>query len=126
MRAGPRVVNAWTSRGAWRFEPGRSWVSRGAEALLPGKPVGDLGQPRPGAVALGEDRVCDRPLNLDIGVVPRDPGLRRRVVGTGELVGDVSHVAQHAEAVGKAHRDVQLPVAVVVELMPLPLPVGRR
>src|SRR6476619_5076557 len=126
MRAGSRAVNAWTSRGAWRFEPGRSWVSRGAEALLPGKLVGDVGQARAGAIPLGEHRIRDRPLNPDIGVVPRDPGLRRRVVGTGELVGDVGHVAQHAEAVGEAHRDIQLPVALVVELVPLPLPVGRR
>ena len=68
----------------------------------------------------------DRPLDAYVGVVPGDAGLGRRVVGAGQLVGDVGHVAEHGEAVGEADRDEELAVALVVELVSLPLAVGGR
>src|SRR3954470_13003995 len=93
---------------------------------LPGKRVGYLGEGGSGAVALRQHRLRDRPLDPDVGVVPRDPGLGARVVVARQLVGEVGDVAEHAEAVREANREEELPVAVVVELVPRPLPEGRR
>ena len=60
----------------------------------------------------------------DVGVVPGDAGLGRRVVDAGAEVGDVGDVAEHGEAVAEADRDEELAVGLVVEDVALPLAVG--
>src|SRR5262245_35648620 len=91
-----------------------------------GERVGDLGKSRGTPVALAEQRLVDRPLDANVGVVPGDPRLGRRVVGAGEQVGDVGDVAERGEAVAEAGRDEELAVAGVVEFVSLPLAVGGR
>src|SRR5680860_429437 len=58
-----------------------------------------------------EQRLVERPLDADVGVVPGYAGLGRRVIGTGEQVGDVGFLAEHGEAVAEAGRDKELAVA---------------
>ena len=63
----------------------------------------------------------------DVRVVPGDPAPRSPGRSRLEqLVVDVGDLAEDAEAVGEADRDEELAVALVVELVALPLPVGRR
>jgi hypothetical protein len=54
-----------------------------------------------------------------------EAALDRAVVVRRALVGDVGDVGHDAEAVGEADRHVELAGALVVELVALPLPVGR-
>ena len=70
-------------------------------------------------------RLVDWPLDPDRRVVPGDAGLGRRVVVGGDLVVDVGDFAEHAEPVREPTRDEELVVALVVELVALPLAVGR-
>ena len=77
-------------------------------------------------VAGGEQRLGDPPLDADVGVVPGDARLGRRVVEAREQVGDVGRLAEDGEAVAEADRHVELAVALVVEDVALPLPEGRR
>ncbi len=48
------------------------------------------------------------------------------VVEGSDLVGDVGNLAEHLKAVPEANRDPELAVGLVVEHVPLPLPVGWR
>src|SRR5205809_186628 len=93
-------------------------------ALLEGERLADFGECRRGLVARGEERILDRPLDSDAGVIPGDTRLGRRVIGAGAEVSDVGGLAEHREAVPEANRDEELPVLVVVELIALPLAVG--
>src|SRR4029453_14507069 len=93
---------------------------------LPGKLAGDLGQAGGVAVALGEDRVVDRPLDAHPGAAPPDSRLGAGVVVARELVGDVGRLAENAKAVREPHRDEQLTVRLVVEVVALPRAVRRR
>src|SRR5215211_343219 len=69
---------------------------------LPRERLGDFSESGSGAVARREDRVRDRPVDGDLGIVPSEAALPRRVVVAGELVGDVSHLARDDEAVREA------------------------
>src|SRR5581483_10258345 len=100
----------------------RSYGARPPE--LPGQGGRDLGQAGGGAVAVGQKRLGERPLDAVVRVVPGDPGLRGRVEVAGQLVGDVGLVAQHAEAVGEADGHVELAVVAVAELVALPAAEG--
>ena len=65
-------------------------------------------------------------LHADGGVVPGNPRLGGGVVGARAEVGDVGRLAEHGEAMAEADRDEELAVRLVVELVPLPLPVCGR
>jgi hypothetical protein len=95
-------------------------------ALLERQRLADLGEGRRGLVALGKERVVNRPLDPNAGIVPSYAGLRSGVVGAGAEVGDVGDLAEHGETVAEADRDEELAMLLVVEDVPLPLAVGRR
>src|SRR5947209_1203221 len=89
--------------------------------------VGDLGERR-------SSRVFDRRRQLELGR-PRDADLRIGVEKTalglrvpvgGAAVDHVCHVADHAEAVSKPLRAVDLAVVRVAQLEGLPLPEAWR
>ena len=90
--------------------------------------VGDVGQQRRVEVALGDLQLLGghRPRDRQRRVVVGDLALGRGVVVGVELVDDVGDLADHAEPVREAGRGVEDPQVLVVELVALPLAVGRR
>ena len=87
--------------------------------------VGDVAAARVALVAPREDRVADAPVGADLGVVPGQPQLVRRVVVVVDEVRQ-QDVGVRGEAVGHAGRDVHPLVDVAVEVDHLGLAVGRR
>src|SRR5215210_2899421 len=87
----------------------------------------DLPEPRGGAVPLGRDELEPRgPLDPHVRVVVGEAPLDRGVVVGGAAVEHVGHLAQDAEAVGKADRDVQQVEVLVAQLEALPATEARR
>ena len=68
-----------------------------------------------GGVLRREQRVADRPGDADLRIVPAEADLVGGVVEVGALVGDLGHLAQHAEAVGEPRRDEHLAEVVCPE-----------
>src|SRR5262249_60434067 len=68
----------------------------------------------------------ERPIDLQVGVVPLNADLALRVVKIGAFVYDLRDLAGHAEAVSESGRDVNLPEVFSRQPDADPLPeVGR-
>lgn len=67
-----------------------------------------------------------RPFDAHRRVVPGQAALELRRVVVRRLVQEVCRLTEHHEAVRKARRNPQLPVVVLAEFDPVPLPEGRR
>src|SRR5688500_14501264 len=97
----------WASTASRSFRLSASHPRRAISSTdtSPGELVGDLLEAWVCAVAIGDERLLDRPLHADRRVVPGDAALGLPVVVARHLVGDVGLVTRDAEAVRKADRD---------------------
>src|SRR5258708_6317894 len=67
-----------------------------------------LGESRQVSVLLGQEGAWDRPLDLEVRVIPTDPDLVGSVVKIRAFVFHIGKGAEHAKAVQKTGRQVEL------------------
>src|SRR4030095_1737216 len=70
-------------------------------------------------------RIVDGPTNTDLGVVPNHAAIQLRSIFCRNLIKDIGLLAQHAETVSKAHRDIKQATSLGREYLSHPLGISR-
>src|ERR1039457_4740223 len=87
----------------------------GKQAIL-----GQVLQPQPARVLVRKLRVVQRPLDADVGIVPRKRQFILRSVKFRAFVCEQCGLAQHRKSVSETRRDEKLPLVLAGEMQSMP------